>query len=243
PGGSAGSGLWMLMKTTDGATRAATPVKTRLSVTASGSSTAGSGSALPMRMGSVAAGAGGRGAPSSAADGRAGGGPPPACHTSATSTPSSAPAARRAKPKKKRRRDMGAGQARGAAEGDRGGGTSFSCSAYVPPSPAHVAGRQTYAPPERAVCFCARPGPSTPYLGAAPSPAMLAAPPSVEAPAVVPRAAPSGGVAARPDVLFALVGDVRGSSRALRQLRALRAAGLAVEVLMLGPPLGDGLGE
>lgn len=44
-------------------------------------------------------------------------------------------------------------------------------------------------------------------------------------------------------MLFALVGDVRGSSRALRQLRALRGLGLTVEVLMHGPPLdaSDGL--
>lgn len=41
-----------------------------------------------------------------------------------------------------------------------------------------------------------------------------------------------------PRVLFALVGDVRGSSRALRQLRALAAMGLRVEALTLGPPAG-----
>ena len=72
---------------------------------------------------------------------------------------------------------------------------------------------------------------------------MLAAPPSVEAPAAAPRAERRAGVRGRPDGLFALVGDVRGSSRALRQLRALRAAGLAVEVLTFGPPPGDRLAE
>ncbi|MDX1420277.1 MAG: glycosyltransferase family 4 protein [Rubricoccaceae bacterium] len=71
---------------------------------------------------------------------------------------------------------------------------------------------------------------------------MTAALPTAE-PAELPRAAPRGGAPARPDVLFALVGDVRGSSRALRQLRALRDAGLSAEVLTLGPPLGDALGE
>ena len=49
-----------------------------------------------------------------------------------------------------------------------------------------------------------------------------------------------------PDVVFALLGDVRGSSRALRQLRALQASGLTADVLSLGPPgppdaLGPGL--
>jgi glycosyltransferase involved in cell wall biosynthesis len=39
-----------------------------------------------------------------------------------------------------------------------------------------------------------------------------------------------------PDVLFALVGDVRASSRALRQLRALDELGCRVEALGLGPP-------
>jgi len=38
----------------------------------------------------------------------------------------------------------------------------------------------------------------------------------------------------RPHILFALVGDARKSSRALRQLRALREMGASVEVLMLG---------
>lgn len=38
------------------------------------------------------------------------------------------------------------------------------------------------------------------------------------------------------DILFALVGDVRLSSRALRQLRWLSAEGLTVEVLTFGPP-------
>ncbi len=38
----------------------------------------------------------------------------------------------------------------------------------------------------------------------------------------------------RPDVLFALLGDVTGSSRALRQIRALAGAGAAVEVAMVG---------
>lgn len=56
----------------------------------------------------------------------------------------------------------------------------------------------------------------------------------------------------RPHVVFALVGDVRLSSRALRQLRALRAMDATVEILTLGPapdgpllaeglPLGPGL--
>jgi glycosyltransferase involved in cell wall biosynthesis len=38
-----------------------------------------------------------------------------------------------------------------------------------------------------------------------------------------------------PDVLFALVGDVRASSRALRQLRALAELGLRIEALGFGP--------
>ena len=48
----------------------------------------------------------------------------------------------------------------------------------------------------------------------------------------------------RPDVLFALAGDVRHSSRALRQVRALREAGLSIEVLGLGEStdaLGPGI--
>ena len=44
----------------------------------------------------------------------------------------------------------------------------------------------------------------------------------------------------RPHVLFALVGDARKSSRALRQLRALREMGASVEVLMLGKQPEDG---
>ena len=49
-----------------------------------------------------------------------------------------------------------------------------------------------------------------------------------------------------PDVLFAFLGDVRESSRALRQLRALVDMGASVEVLTLGPAqesryLADGL--
>lgn len=39
-----------------------------------------------------------------------------------------------------------------------------------------------------------------------------------------------------PRVLFALVGDVRASSRALRQLRALAEIGAEVDVLTFGPP-------
>ena len=39
-----------------------------------------------------------------------------------------------------------------------------------------------------------------------------------------------------PDVLFALLGDVTGSSRALRQVRALAGAGATVEVAMVGAP-------
>lgn len=46
--------------------------------------------------------------------------------------------------------------------------------------------------------------------------------------------------AAAPRVLFALVGDVRGSSRALRQLRALAGLGLRVEALSFGPAATDG---
>jgi len=38
----------------------------------------------------------------------------------------------------------------------------------------------------------------------------------------------------RPDVLLALLGDVTGSSRALRQLRALAGAGASIEVAMVG---------
>jgi glycosyltransferase involved in cell wall biosynthesis len=40
----------------------------------------------------------------------------------------------------------------------------------------------------------------------------------------------------RPDVLFALLGDVTGSSRALRQIRALVEAGVRVDVAMVGSP-------
>ncbi len=40
--------------------------------------------------------------------------------------------------------------------------------------------------------------------------------------------------------MFALVGDVRASSRALRQLRALAELGVEVEVLTLGPEAGPG---
>lgn len=43
-----------------------------------------------------------------------------------------------------------------------------------------------------------------------------------------------------PDVVFALVGDVRASSRALRQLRALDEMGLSVEALTFGPPAVPG---
>ncbi|MFQ5568681.1 MAG: glycosyltransferase family 4 protein [Rhodothermales bacterium] len=39
-----------------------------------------------------------------------------------------------------------------------------------------------------------------------------------------------------PDVVFALTGDVRRNSRALKQLRALAALGLTTEALTLGPP-------
>lgn len=42
-----------------------------------------------------------------------------------------------------------------------------------------------------------------------------------------------------PRVLFALVGDVRDSSRALRQLRALAALGCRVEALTFGPAADD----
>ena len=42
-----------------------------------------------------------------------------------------------------------------------------------------------------------------------------------------------------PDVLFALTGDVRTNSRALKQLRVLVGLGLSVEVLTFGPPAGD----
>lgn len=47
-----------------------------------------------------------------------------------------------------------------------------------------------------------------------------------------------------PDLLFAFLGDVRASSRALRQLQALKAAGFTVDVVSVGfdgPP--DALGE
>ena len=53
--------------------------------------------------------------------------------------------------------------------------------------------------------------------------------PSVDPPGKAPPT-PDG----RPHILFALVGDVRKSSRALRQLRALRGMGAFVEVLMFG---------
>lgn len=43
-----------------------------------------------------------------------------------------------------------------------------------------------------------------------------------------------------PDVLFAFMGDVRESSRALRQLRALQDMGASVEVLTLGPAQESG---
>lgn len=42
-----------------------------------------------------------------------------------------------------------------------------------------------------------------------------------------------------PDVVFALVGDVRRNSRALKQLRTLVELGATVEVLTLGPPPED----
>ena len=42
-----------------------------------------------------------------------------------------------------------------------------------------------------------------------------------------------------PDVVFALTGDVRRNSRALKQLRALAALGATVEVLTFGPPADD----
>ncbi len=42
-----------------------------------------------------------------------------------------------------------------------------------------------------------------------------------------------------PDVVFALTGDVRRNSRALKQLRALAALGATVEVLTFGPPATD----
>lgn len=48
---------------------------------------------------------------------------------------------------------------------------------------------------------------------------------------------------APPDVVFALTGDVRRNSRALRQLRALRDAGSTIDVLTLGPPAPDPLLE
>jgi len=46
---------------------------------------------------------------------------------------------------------------------------------------------------------------------------------------------PSPSTSDAPDVVFALVGDVRASSRALRQLRALDELGLTVEALTFGP--------
>ncbi len=55
-------------------------------------------------------------------------------------------------------------------------------------------------------------------------------------PALTPAASAPPTPDGRPHVLFALVGDVRRSSRALRQLRALRAVDASVEVLTLGPP-------
>lgn len=48
----------------------------------------------------------------------------------------------------------------------------------------------------------------------------------------------------RPDVLYAFLGDVRESSRALRQLRALREMDASLSVLMVGEqPRGDVLAE
>lgn len=44
-----------------------------------------------------------------------------------------------------------------------------------------------------------------------------------------------------PDVVFALTGDVRRNSRALRQLRTLAAEGLSVTVLTLGPAVSQPL--
>ena len=44
---------------------------------------------------------------------------------------------------------------------------------------------------------------------------------------------------AAPDVLFALPGDVRRNSRAIKQLRALAALGLGIEVLSVGGPAGE----
>ena len=46
---------------------------------------------------------------------------------------------------------------------------------------------------------------------------------------------PSSSTPNTPHVVFALVGDVRASSRALRQLRALDELGLTVEALTFGP--------
>jgi glycosyltransferase involved in cell wall biosynthesis len=73
---------------------------------------------------------------------------------------------------------------------------------------------------------------------------MRALSPPAEAPVpevAPPTVPPTDG---RPHVLFGLLGDVRGSSRALRQLRALQAIGATAEVLSLGPPAPpDALGE
>lgn len=50
------------------------------------------------------------------------------------------------------------------------------------------------------------------------------------------RPAPAGHRTGRADVLFLHLGDVTGSSRALRQLRVLAAMGLAVEAVGFGAP-------
>ena len=42
-----------------------------------------------------------------------------------------------------------------------------------------------------------------------------------------------------PDIVFALTGDVRRNSRALKQLRALAALGATVEALTFGPVADD----
>ena len=68
---------------------------------------------------------------------------------------------------------------------------------------------------------------------------MPVAPPLADPTAQTVHPTPDG----RPHIVFALLGDVRGSSRALKQLRVLRALGLDIEVLMTDPPLGDALGE
>jgi glycogen synthase len=47
--------------------------------------------------------------------------------------------------------------------------------------------------------------------------------------------------ASPPRIVFALVGDVRGSTRALRQLRWLAEAGYPVDVLTFGPPAEPGV--